>query len=145
MCLLQHTSRSSSIFEGFEDKIPIISGISLTILFLVILINGILYSKVGELSLDADTITIQRNGWVKTIPFHAVKNITLKHVRGKEYILKLDRINLSIELSNQEFAELKKLKTSTPIHFPKPTFFNKISRWFTIHDDGFSEENKPKR
>ena len=118
--LLRYTTyKSDDSFLKFENEIEIVSGIFMFLLFIFLLLNSILYLKVGELHIDYDSINLMKNDWKKTINLKNIKSIHVEKVHGKEYILKIDKVKIPIELKISELNELKKLKTVTKISFQK--------------------------
>lgn len=137
--LLRYTTyKSDDSFLRFEDGIEMVSGIFMLLLFISLLLNSILYLKIGTLHIEYDSIKLLKNGWTKTINLKNIKSIHVEKVHGKEYILKIDKVKIPIELKTSELNELKKLKTVTKISFQKTSAFNKLKNNIL----NFSNRNK---
>ena len=137
--LLRYTTfKSDDSFLRFENEIEMISGIFMLLLFVFLILNSILYLKVGELQIDYDSIKLLKNDWTKTINLKNIKSIHVEKLHGKEYIIKIDKVKIPIELKTSELNELKKLKTVTKISFQKISAFNKLKNNIL----NFSNRNK---
>lgn len=133
LILLRYTNYSSgNPFLEYENEIQIASGLFIFFIFLSISLNSFLYLKIGELHINYDSITLLKNGWTKTINLNKVKSIRIEEVHGKEYVLKIDNIKVSIELNTRELNKLKTLKTVVKIDFPKTSIIYKLKIEYNV-------------
>ncbi|NRD24921.1 hypothetical protein HNV10_16825 [Winogradskyella litoriviva] len=137
--LLRLTSiNSDNSFSKYESEIGIAS-LSFMILSLILFfVNSFLYSKEGNLTIERESVLILKNGWRKTIDLNKIKSIRIKKLRGKEFVLKLDKFEINLEISPPEFEKLKKIETITKIKFEKVSVFNKLKSSLQI----FANKNK---
>lgn len=137
--LLRYTTyKTDDSLLKFESTVELVSMLFIILSSILILLNSILYSKIGKLHINYDTITLSKNGWVKTIDLKTIQSLRIERIHGKEYILKIDKMEFPIELNASEFNKLKQLQTVTKISFQKVSFFTKLKRKVL----SFSEKNQ---
>jgi hypothetical protein len=95
--LLKYTSiDSDDSFIKYESEIGIIS-LSFMILFVILFfVNSFLYSKEGNLTIERESILMLKNGWEKIIDMNKIESIKIKKLRGKEYMLRLDKFEINL-------------------------------------------------
>ena len=125
-------------FLKYENEIEIASLSFIILSVILFFINSFLYSKEGKLKIETESIKILKNGWKKTIDLKKVNSIKLEKLRGKEFLLKLDKFEINIEINPSELKALKELKTVTKINFGKPSIFNKLKSSLKI----FANKNR---
>ncbi len=137
--LLRFTSfHTDDSFIKYESEIRIVS-ISFMILSLILFfINSLLYMKEGKLIIERESIQLMKNGWKKTIDLNKVNSIKIEKLRGKEFVLKLDKFKINLEINPAEFNALKEFKTIREIKFEKPSVFNKLKSSLQI----FANKNR---
>lgn len=139
LLLLRYTTyNSDNSFLISVKELEMISALFMFLIFIILLLNSILYIKVGELCIDKNTIKLLKNEWTKTIYLKNIKSIQIQKVHGKEYVLKIDKVKIPIELNTSELNALKRLNTVTKINFEKISIFNKLKNSIL----NFSHRNK---
>ncbi|WP_299107158.1 hypothetical protein [uncultured Tenacibaculum sp.] len=125
--LLRYTSPSTDdSFLKYEHLIETTSLSFAILTFVLVILNGILYSKYGQIIIEYKSITILKNGWKKKIKLAKIKSIRVEKLTGNEFLLKLDKFIIDLEISPTELEKLKKLEMVTPIKFDKPSIIDKI-------------------
>ena len=137
--LLKLTSlHTDDSFLKYENEIEIASLSFIILSVILFFINSFSYSKEGKLKIETESIKLLKNGWKKTIDLKKVNSIKLEKLRGKEFLLKLDKFEINIEINPSELKALKELKTVTKINFGKPSIFNKLKSSLKI----FANKNR---
>ncbi|CAL2103719.1 protein of unknown function [Tenacibaculum sp. 190130A14a] len=125
--LLKYTSSGPDHFlRAYEHEIQFASALFIFLTILISFLNSLLHSKYGQVIIERESITIVKNGWEKKIDMTEIKSISVLKSSGKEFILKLDKLQIEIEINETAFEALKKLETIVPIKFDKPTIADRI-------------------
>jgi hypothetical protein len=67
------------------------------ILFVILFfVNSFLYSKEGNLTIERESILMLKNGWEKIIDMNKIESIKIMKLRGKEYMLRLDKFEINL-------------------------------------------------
>lgn len=95
--------------------------------------------------MEPESITILKNGWKKKIDLNEIKSIKVEKLSGNEFLLKLDKFKIDLEISPTELEKLKKLEMVTPIKFDKPSIIDKIKSRLQIFSKNKDFMDEPYR
>lgn len=143
--LLRHNSSSSIFLQEYEHEFEVVSELFLVLTGILFFLNGFLHSKYGQIIMEPESITILKNGWEKKIELAEIKSIRIEKLRGNEFLLKLDKFQLDLEISPTELEKFKKLETVTPINFGNPTITDRIKSRLQIFSKNKDFMDEPYR
>ncbi len=135
--LVFKTSSGLKELQNYEHSLEIISNSIIYSGFLLFLLNQFVFSKIGELIIDKDKMTVKKyNGKEQDIDLHSLEMVRIGNDKGKFYSVQLNDNEFELILNKTELQEFMKLLTQKNIEIKNKYWFDRILNWFDLRKNG---------
>ena len=117
------------IYE-YESIISITSNIFMISGLIIILLNTIIYLRVGTFDLKRDVLILNQNKKLRKIELDSIETIVFGKEYGKFYYLKVDQSDFVIELNESQLYDFKKIIDDLNIKIINRNFTDKLRERF---------------
>lgn len=127
----------ATAYSGLESLLKyntIITISSTTIIvsiFIVILINAFLFSRIGQLTIKNETLKVSINDQITTLDLTTIDEIEFGKHDNKFYSLTVNQKTITVELHTAQLLEFKKTLELYNVKIKHHHFSDKLSHWFS--------------
>ena len=118
----------SGIHLPFINKtVEIVSAITIGISLFIMILDSVLFSRIGHITFDNEKILISKNDVQSEFTLSTINSVKIKGADRKQYSIKVDSLfEETIELSQEKLTQLKKFLDDHQIDYQHKSIMN----WF---------------
>ncbi len=126
VALIIYILKISDIHLPFVNKtVEIISAIIIGISLFLMILDSILFSRIGHITFENEKILINKNDIQSEFALSTINSVKIKGGDRKQYAIKVDPLFKEIiELSQEDLTKLKKFLDDHHVHYQHTSIMN---------------------